>query len=295
MEPFISPEGNILFFNSLNAGGNTNLYYATKVNDSTFNFIGMVGGCYDPSSNHLDAVASMDSTNKFYWTSLRSLPNLYTGNYNNGTVSNLTKVYGTCNILSPTGWIIMDAAIKYTGDLLYYANAYFGPTYTECTGVPCKAMLGIAQKVNDSTFNKMPNSDAILANINDTNYLVYAPQVSKDGLELYFTRLLKNTTNTEICVSVRNSINDPFSLPTVIYSNDGFFPEAVTITTDKQKIYYHQKDNSLLYNIFLRYRNLSSSVNYNAWSNNIKLPASVKKRHKQAFRAKAIINAFYFA
>jgi hypothetical protein len=60
MEPFISLDGNTLFFNSLNSGGNTNLYYATKVNDSTFNYVGLVGGTYDPSPNHLDAVASIN-------------------------------------------------------------------------------------------------------------------------------------------------------------------------------------------------------------------------------------------
>nr|HQU77731.1 hypothetical protein [Chitinophagales bacterium] len=30
MEPFLSPDGNTLFFNSLNAGGNTNLYQAER-------------------------------------------------------------------------------------------------------------------------------------------------------------------------------------------------------------------------------------------------------------------------
>lgn len=32
MEPFISPDGNSLFFNNLNDGINTKLFYATKVN-----------------------------------------------------------------------------------------------------------------------------------------------------------------------------------------------------------------------------------------------------------------------
>lgn len=253
MEPFISLDGNTLFFNSLNSGGNTNLYYATKVNDSTFTYIGLVGGCYDPSPNHLDAVASMDSINNFFWTSLRSIPNLYRGDYLGGNVNNISKVYGTCNILTP-GWIIMDAAIDFQGNLLYYSNGYFGPTYTECVGVPCEAKLGIAQKVNDSTFNKTINSDAIFSNVNDTNYLVYAPQVTKDGLELFYTRLLKGGYNTEICISVRNTVSDTFSLPKVIYSNYGYFPEAATPTTDKQKIYYHKKNEALIYSIYLCYR-----------------------------------------
>ncbi len=253
MEPFISPDGNTLFFNSLNSGGNTNLHYAIKVNDSTFTYIGLVGGCYDPTPDHLDAVASLDSLNNFFWTSLRNVPNLHRGVYTAGNVSNISQVYGTCNIQTP-GWLIMDAAINFQGNLLYYSNAYFGPTYAECVGVPCETKFGVAQKINDSTFNKTVNSDALFTNINDTSYLVYAPQITKDGLEFYYTRLLKGGYNTEICVSVRNAVSDTFSLPIVIYSNYGYFPEAATLTTDKQKIYYHQKDITFTYTIYLRYR-----------------------------------------
>ena len=163
MEPFVSLDGNTLFFNSLNSGGNTNLYYATKVDDSTFNFVGLVGGVYDSSLDHLDGVPSVDSLNNFFWVSLRNFPNLHRGNYLLGNVSNITRTYGDFNIASP-GWIIMDAAINYQGNLLYYCNAYFGPTFTECPGVPCVARLGVAQKVNDSIFNKLINTDAIFSN-----------------------------------------------------------------------------------------------------------------------------------
>lgn len=267
MEPFISLDENTLFFNSLNSGGNTNLYYATKVNDSTFNYVGLVGGTYDPSPNHLDAVASIDSLNNFFWVSFRNYPtqmeNLHRGIYSGGNVSNITLVYGDFNIYTfnyPFGWLIMDAAINYQGDKLYYCNALFDFTNTTCVGLSCEAKLGVAQKVNDSTFNKVPNTDAIFSNVNDTNYLVYAPQLTKDGLELYYTRLQKGTFNTEICVSVRNSVSDTFSLPMVIHSNNGFAPEAATPTTDKQIIYYHQKDASNLYKIFLRYRTVTTGI-----------------------------------
>lgn len=155
----------------------------------------------------------------------------------------------------------MDAAIDYQGDKLYYCNALFDFTNTTCVGLPCEAKIGVAQKVNDSTFNRIPNTDAVFSNVNDTNYLVYAPQVTKDGLELYCTRLQKGTFNTEICVSVRNSVSDTFSLPVVIHSNNGFVPEAATPSTDKQIIYYHQKDNSGLHKIFLRYRTGATGLN----------------------------------
>lgn len=272
MEPFISPDGNTLFFNSLNSGGNTNLYYATRNNDTTFTFVGLVNGTYDPSPNHLDAVASIDSANNFFWVSLRNIPNLHKGNYLAGNVSNVSQVYGTCNILPPSGWLIMDAAIDYQGNLLYYSNGYFGPTYTECVGAPCEAKLGIAQKVNDSTFNKTTYSDAIFTNVNDTNYLVYAPQVTKDGLELYYTRLLEGGFDTEICVSVRNTVSDTFSLRMIIYSSFGFFPEAATPTTNKQKIYYHKKNGAGIYNIYLRYRTgTTTSINEQINTESIKV------------------------
>jgi hypothetical protein len=269
MEPFISPDGNTLFFNSLNSGGNTNLYYATRINDTTFTFIGLVNGTYDPSANHLDAVASIDSANNFIWVSLRNIPNLHKGNYLAGNVSNVSQVYGSCNILSPAGWLIMDAAIDYQGNLLYYSNGYFGPTYTECVGVPCEAKLGIAQKINDSTFNKTTYSDAIFSSVNDTNYLVYAPHITKDGLELYYTRLLEGGFDTEICVSVRNTVSDTFSLPMIIYSSFGYFPEAATLTTDKQKMYYHKKNGALTYNIYLRYRTGTTGINEQTNNGNI--------------------------
>jgi hypothetical protein len=254
MEPFLSLDGTTLFFNSLNSGGNTNLYYATKLNDSTFTYVGLVGGTYDSAPDHLDAVASLDSLEHFFWVSLRDYPvifeNLHRGNYSAGSVDSITRVYGDFNIYTP-GWLIMDAAINWQGDQLYYCNAFFDGC---AFGMPCEARLGIAEKLNDSTFNKITNTDAVFSNVNDTNYIVYAPQVTKDGLELYFTRILKTTVNSEICVSVRNSTADTFSLPVVIHANNGYVPEAPTFTTDKQKLYYHQKDTSGIFKIYLRYR-----------------------------------------
>ena len=44
MEPFISPDGNYLFFNNSNSLPQTNLYYATRIDDLTFQFQGEIGG-----------------------------------------------------------------------------------------------------------------------------------------------------------------------------------------------------------------------------------------------------------
>jgi len=257
MEPFISPSGNYLFFNNLNDGINTRLYYATKVNDSTFNFVGELNGTNQPTPPHLDAVADMDSLNQFYWTSTRNYPtelnNLFHGTFNSGNVSNIGRISGNFNKNIP-GWLVMDHGISYNGQYLYFNNARFDGN--NCQGA-CETEIGIAQKVNDSTFNVIPNSNSILQNINDTNYIYYAPCISSDNLELYYTRYLRDTitSNTifEICVAVRNTPTDIFSVPTVLFSElIADLIEAPTITTDKQIIYYHKKTISS-HKIVMRY------------------------------------------
>ena len=185
MEPFISSNGNCLFFNSLNDSVNTSLYYATKTDDTTFVYAGQVSGV-NGTSPHLDAVASMDSLNNFYFVSTRNYPtvleNLQTGSFNSGTATGITPVLGNFYI-STAGWIIMDAEINRDGTKLYYTNAYFSGG-----ALPAASKLGIADK-QISSFLKSATSDSDLANINDTAYLVYAPCTSSDGKELYFTRI----------------------------------------------------------------------------------------------------------
>ncbi|HOY97641.1 MAG TPA: hypothetical protein PK509_18000, partial [Catalimonadaceae bacterium] len=175
MEPFISTDGSTLFFNSLNTGGNTNLHYASFVNDSTFQWEAVVNGTFDPAPNHLDGVPSMDSAGNFYWVSLRGYPafpdNLHKGKYSVGQVTQINRVHGNFNIpvfSPPFGWLIMDAAITPDGNQLLYCNSLFDFGNTICSGIPCQSILGMAKKTTDSSFTKMGTSDSVLSEINDT-------------------------------------------------------------------------------------------------------------------------------
>ncbi|MEQ8359270.1 MAG: T9SS type A sorting domain-containing protein [Cytophagales bacterium] len=276
MEPFISPNGNYLFFNSLNDGINTKIFYATNLDDSTFNFFGELNGTNQITPPHLDAVPDMDSLNNFYWTSTRNYPielnNLFHGTFNNGNVTNIGRVDGNFNKNTP-GWLVMDHGISYDGQFLYYNNARFDDT--TCAG-PCETEIGIAQKVNDSTFNKIANSDIMLQSIMDTNYNYYAPCISSDNLELYYTRYLKDnvtpSTLFEICVAVRNSPIDTFSSPMVLVSEPATdLIEAATLTADKQIMYYHRKIPGS-HKIVMRYR--KNPLGIDAKSNS-KLPFTI--------------------
>ena len=258
MEPFISPNGNYLFFNNLNDGINTKLYYATKINDSTFNYVGEITGTNQVATPHLDAVADMDSNDNFYWTSTRNYPNelnnLFHGTFSTGNVSEIERVQGDFNMNIP-GWLVMDHGISLDGQFLYFNNARFDAA--NCLG-PCETVLGIAQKNNDSTFSTLPNSTSILQKITDANYIYYAPCISSDNLELYYTRYLKgqitSSTVFEICVAVRSNSTANFSVPKVLFSETfSNLIEAPTLTVAKNIIYYHRK-NASTHKIMMRYR-----------------------------------------
>lgn len=258
MEPFLSPDGTYLFFNNINDGVDTKLFYATKVNDSTFTLAGELTGTGQTSEFHLDAVPDMDSNGNFFWTSTRDYPaeldNLFHGVFNAGNVTVVARVRGDFNLNTP-GWLIMDHGISLDGRFLYFNNARFDDQ--NCTG-PCETRLGVAEKVNATTFNILSNSESILANINDAAYVYYAPCISSDDLELYYTRYAKGaitaSTSLEICVAIRNHVDDPFSMPQVLFSETiSDLIEAPTLTTDKQIIYYHRKIPGS-HKIVMRYR-----------------------------------------
>ncbi len=258
MEPALSADGNTLFFNSLNNGTDTDLYFATKVNDSSFVYQGALSGANQTVNPRLDAVASIDTASQFYWVSTRDYPsefdNLHVGYFNGTDVEDAKRVRGDFYIYQ-AGWLIMDASISENGKQLIFCNAYFN----DCAPLPCKAKLGIAAKVNDSTFNKLSTSDSLLAQVNDSNYLVYAPHLLANGLELYFTRILKtDLTHTEICVAQRASVSEAFGSATVLISSTEV-AEAATLSSDGTKLYYHKKVNGS-YQLFLRYRNSTTAI-----------------------------------
>lgn len=258
MEPFISPDGDFLFFNSLNDGVDTKLYYATKVNDSTFRFEGALNRTNQATNPQLNAVADLDARGNFYWTSTRNYPaelhNLFQGKFSGGNVTEIRRVQGNFYKNLP-GWLVMDHGVSTDGEFLYYNNARFDGN--ACQG-PCETELGIAQKVNDSTFNTLANSQEILQNIQDPNYIYSAPYISSDNLELYYTRYPKEAltpgTLFEICVAVRDAPTGVFATPRVLFSDViANLIEAPSLTNDKQIIYYHRKIPGS-HKIVMRYR-----------------------------------------
>ncbi len=234
MEPFISKDGHFLFFNNSNdPAANTNLYFAERVDDVTFVFKGEIAGVNTPA---LDAVASMDSQGNFYFVTTRSygqtLSTIYRGHFVNGTVSDAEIAPG----ISPKrpGIVNFDAEISGDGNTLFFVDG-------DLTGwpLPKSADLVIAER-DGASFRRSATSAEQLKNVN-TKALEYAPAISQDLLELFFTRL--NGTEPAIYRAVRNNAQEPFGIPEKVAAMSDFV-EAPTLSGDGKSLYYHKREGS---------------------------------------------------
>jgi hypothetical protein len=239
MEPFMDRDGKYLFFNSLNDSIDTCLYYAEKVSSADFTLKGKLSGVNNPPP-HLDAVASMDLNHRFYFISTRNYPgdyrSVYHGTFLAGTVSDLVPVSGDF-YNQQSGWITMDAEISPDGNSLYYANAYFtGNPY------PAQSDLSLAE-YDGARFTQVVNFSEIFKNINTTANLEYAPSITGDQLELFFTRLNLATLTSSIYIAKRASSLEAFGAPERLNLNG--FVEAPSISFDKKDLYFHKKVNGI--------------------------------------------------
>jgi hypothetical protein len=242
MEPFLSPDGRYLFFNNENDPRvNTNLHFAERTGKLSFRYLGELPGV---NSDALDAVATMDSAGHFYFTTTRdyarTMNSIYTGDFNGKGVRNVHPVPG--NISPKTlGNINMDAGISPDGKTMYLSRAAIVPGAT----APKRSDLIVA-RLTDSAFDIDPESDRIMKNIN-TDALEYAPAISADGLELYFTRASQLMAGQDapgallrIMVATRSSVGESFGEPRVLTALTGFV-EAPTISLDGKEMFYHKK------------------------------------------------------
>ncbi len=257
MDPFISRDERFLFFNDSNDPGvNTNLHYAKKIDHVTFKFMGEVGGA---NSEKLDAVASLDENDRFYFTTLRSYnpigktyETIYAGEFDNGEVKNASPVRGDFYVRK-WGKVTMDVEVDPAGQTLYLSSAAF-PLYK---GPPRESDLRVAVREGDR-FVTPPNEKELMAAIN-TRDLEYAPSISADGLELFFTRLdLSRPSRPEFKImrAVRSAGGQPFAAPRAVLAvmDEGVhtFVEAPSISRDGKRLYYHKKENGrfVIYVVF---------------------------------------------
>jgi Tol biopolymer transport system component len=235
MEPFISPDGNYLFFNNSNSAPTTSLYYATAADDTglTFQFEGELGGVN--SMGPLNAVPSMDMNDVFYFVSTRSyaqtFSTIYSGTFSNGSVSNIAIVPGISK--DKAGDVNFDQCISPDGSTLYFDDG----VYTG-SGQLLSASIAIAHR-NGEQFARLKDSAKIMKQINRDGWN-YAPDISKSGLEFFFTRFDSTQSGAlpTIYTATRSKVSKPFGKPQKIAAITGF-AEAPALSLDEKSLYYH--------------------------------------------------------
>jgi hypothetical protein len=235
MEPFISRDGRYLLFNNSNDPRvDTNLQYATRIDDLTFEYAGSIRGA---NSAALDGVPSMDASGQLYFVSTRNYPQtaatIYHGRFDQGAFSGLEAIDGLA--LKKKGNLNFDAEISADGNTLFAVHGKF-------SGDPVPDAADIFIAVRDgSGFQRLPDSAAILKNIN-TPALEYAPAVSADLLQLYFTRGARYFHKPPVILHAsRTRTDEPFGMPRPVASITGFV-EAPSLSPDGCWLYFHRND-----------------------------------------------------
>ncbi len=237
MEPFLSRDGTTLFFNNKNdPPAQTELHWATRVDDLNFQYRGLIGGANQ--ANELDGVASMSTANRFCFISPRSyaatLATVHCGAWDGaGNVGAI--VLQTAASPQILGRLVFDAEIDPAGALLYVADGAFSGG-----AAPDTADLRLA-RLSGGQFALSPADDVLFAALN-TPTLEYAPAISADGLELAFTRLVGTppAAQTQILIARRTATNLAFPAPMQIQAIQGFV-EAPTFSPNGRLLYYHRQ------------------------------------------------------
>lgn len=234
MEPALSPDGQLLLFNDSNASGvDTDLRWATRLDDLTFVDHGPLAGA---NSTALDAVPSMDEAGNLYFISLRAYTashrfTVHRGVFAAGAVTGVEEVPGLES--QGEGWVIFDAFVSRDGTQLWFAEGYYG------SGSLGAASLRLAERTATG-FVRSPGGVTLLEAVNPLGATTYAPAVSADGLELYFTRIV-GAGATAVFRSRRPNTASPWGAPAPIEALAGGLVEAAAPTADGKALYYHRQ------------------------------------------------------
>ena len=236
MEPFITKDGRYLLFNNRNDPKiDTKLLFAERVDDLTFDYRGELEGA---NTSALEGVPSVDRHGNLFFVSTRSyaetLSTIYRGRFGQGRVSGIELVAGIS--LRQRGMVTFDAEVSADGSTLFVADGRFAGGH-----VPETADIDIAVR-DGAGFRRLPAARDLLRNVN-TAALEYAPAVSGDLLELFFTRLegSARSPRTAILRAVRPDAGAPFGAPQRLASITGFV-EAPALSGDGRSLYYHRLD-----------------------------------------------------
>lgn len=237
MEPFISPDGAYLLFNTSNVAPSIpSLQYATRVDAQDFDYQGQILGEAVNEPGVLSGTPTVDREGDLYFVSPRSYPQtlstVYGGRFSAGEVTGVHLVPGVSG--GTPGTVDFDVSVSPDGNTLYVSVGLF-----DGGSAPASAHLAMYDRVG-AGFVPDPRSGHLLHAVNKAGRLDYAASVSTNGLELFFTRVDPRLgTPPAIYRAARRSTTRPFGHPQQIAAITGF-AEAPSISSDGTTLYYHR-------------------------------------------------------
>ncbi len=234
MEPFVSRDGTYLFFND--DGADKNIFYAAFINPTSTQYQGPIASI---NTNAVDGTPTMDTAARFFYISTANYnpptayDTLYSGTWNGSSVTGSAAVSGLAR--TTAGAVNFDVEVSADGATLYFVDGVFSGS-----GFPDSADIAIAV-ASGGGFVRDPQSSAILADVNTTTDLEYAPAISADGRELFFTGANPGASEVRIYRAVRNSTSAPFAAPQLVSAITGFV-EGPALSPDEKSLYYHRRN-----------------------------------------------------
>jgi hypothetical protein len=237
MEPFITRDGRYLLFNNRNdPRADTSLHVALRMDDLTFDYRGRLDGADSPA---LDGVPSTDREGRVFFISARgagNTPALWRGRLSPGGggalgVTGIEPVPGVAP--RKPGTVLFNAEVSADGATLLLVDGEFGSAPE-----PRTADISLAVRDGDG-FRRLPAAQRLLQHVN-TAALEYAPALSADALELFFTRADSTPGQPPaILRSHRGSAQAPFDPPQPVAAITGL-AEAPALSPDGRALYYHK-------------------------------------------------------
>ncbi len=256
--PYLTPDGNYIVFDSRTDPGSADvkIYYAKKINDITFQFMGEVGDVNVPGTINFEM--TIDDYNNFYFTRIKvpprptGQPSIYRGLWNNGTVTNIAPLPG---LDQAVGIINQDPTISHDGKLLIFnAWDYIHKCLT----------YKLAVKNADGSFTALDNTDSRLTQHKQafkdafvssylyrcanfphpqmTDPILMGPvSLSHSGLKLVFTMIHPAPNGRPVekyYIATRSSLLQPFGQPQLLVAN-GRVVEGGSFSPDDRLLYFH--------------------------------------------------------
>lgn len=250
MEPYISRDEKYLFFNDNWTKTEKDLFYAEKVDDTTFKYIWEVKWV---NTDEVDWNPTMDENYNFYFittkylTEENSLDTIYWWVFDNWELKNIKRVKWDINnweIVENNKYIWINMGVEITRDWNEMYTSYAKFKVWEI--FPTEGYIKYAIKTKD-WFEIAKNQDDIMKNIN-TNYAVeYAWEVSDNWLDIFYSQVeFWKVPKFRLLHSSRNNKNEAFWIPKLINEpfkdDENAFVEGPTLSSDWKKLYYYKLD-----------------------------------------------------